>query len=210
MPANAFAPSGFHESKLWTSSVPNYSVNGRPLPYNYGSNIARGDPVYLTSTGTIALYVKGGTTIDGIASGFDYFDPNNILSGAFHQAWLQPSLPSGSVPICKVITDPNTVFLVQANGAALTQSSIGLNFDILAGSSGVPTTGSGISTCAIDATTGVVTNTLPFRLVGIVGVSPGFSPGGPAINQLYNGLYDNQWFAVTMNTQDMTTRTGRA
>jgi len=206
--SNTWAPSGFHEARLWNSAVPNYAINGRQIPYNYGSNIGFGDPVYLTSSGTVALYVKGGTTIDGIAYGFEYFDPNNILSGAFHPAWLQPTLTSSVTPTCKVQTDPNMVFYVQGNGAALTVSSLGLNFDIYSGSSGAPTTGSGISTCGIDATTGATTNTLPFRLVGIVGLTAGFT--GVAINSSYVATNANQWLAVTMNTQDMTTRTGQA
>lgn len=208
MAANVLAPSGFQEARLWTGGSPNYAINGRSLAYNYGSNIARNDPVFLATSGTLNLYVVGGTTIDGIASGFSYFDPNNILSGAFHQAWLQPSLPSGTNVTCKVITDPNMVFLCQARGTALTATSIGLNIDIYTGTSGAPTTGSGISTCALDAGNVHNTATLPFRIVGIVGVTPGFD--GIAINAAYVGTNDNQWLAVTMNTQDVTTRTGQA
>lgn len=210
MAANVYAPSGFHEMRLWNSASPNYAINERPIPYNYGSNIASGDPVFLTSTGTLALYVVAGTTIDGIAYGFTYFDPNNILSGPFHPAWLQPTLTSTTVPGCKVQTDPNMVFMCQAHGTALTQSSVGLNIDIFTGSSGTPQTGSGISQCALDAANVHATNTLPFRIVGIMGLSPGFSPGGPCISPFYVGTNDNQWLAVTMNTQDSTTRTGQA
>ena len=209
MAANTYAPSGFHEMRLWTGSVPNYAINGRQVPYNYGSNIGWGDPVYLTTSGTIALYVVAGTTIDGIAYGIDYFDPNNILSGAFHPAWLQPSgLASTTVVTAKVQTDPSMVFMCQAHGTAITATSIGLNIDIFTGSSGTPVTGSGISQCALDAANIHATNTLPFRIVGIIGVTPGFT--GIAINSAYVGTNDNQWLAVTMNTQDMSTRTGQA
>lgn len=208
MAANTLAPSGFHEARLWTGSAPNYSINQRQLVYNYGSNISYGDPVYLTSSGVLALYVVAGTSIDGIAVGFNYFDPNNILSGAFHPAWLQPSLASTAKVSGNIITDPNMVFLCQARGTALTATSIGQNIDIYTSTSGAPTTGSGISTCALDAGNVHTTATLPFRIVGIVGVTPGFD--GQAISSSYVGTYDNQWLAVTMNTQDMTTRTGQA
>lgn len=209
MAANTLAPSGFHDARLWTGSAPNYAINGRVLPYNYGSNIAFGDPVYLTTSGTIALYAVGGTTIDGIAVGFDYFDPNNILSGAFHPAWLKPSLASTTNVYGKIITDQNMVFMAQARGTALTAAAIGLNIDIYTGTSGAPVTGSGISTCALDAGNVHDTATLPFRIVGILGLSPGFSPNAPCISFNYNGTYDNQWLAVTMNTQDMTARQGQ-
>jgi hypothetical protein len=208
MAANTYAPSGFHEARLWTGSAPNYGINGRPLVWNYGSSIAYGDPVFLNTSGQIALYVAGGTTIDGIAYGFNYFDPNNILSGAFHPAWLQPTLTSSVTVVGKINTDPNMAFICQAKGTALTQSSVGLNIDIFTSSSGAPTTGSGVSTCALDASNVHATATLPFRIVGILGVTPGWET--PAINSSYIGTNDNQWLAVTMNTQDMTTRTGQA
>lgn len=210
MAANTFAPSGFHEVRLFTGSTPNYAVNKRQLPYNYGSNIAQNDPVYLTTSGTIALYAAGGTTIDGIAYGFDYFDPNNILSGGFHPAWLQPTLTSTNVVSASVQSDPNMIFACQASGTALTATSIGLNIDIKSGTSGTPVTTSGISQCALDAANVHNTATLPFRIVGIFGVTPGFSPGQSCISSSYVGTYDNQWLAVTMNTQDITTRTGQA
>lgn len=207
MAANTLAPSGFHEARLWRSAAPNYAWNTRNLVYNYGSSIAYGDPVYLTTAGVINLYTVGGTTIDGIAYGFNYFDPNNILSGAFHPAWTVPTLASTAKPTCNVQTDNQTIFLCQARGTALTQTSIGLNIDIYTGTSGAPVTGSGVSTCALDAGNVHDTNTLPFRIVGIVGLTAGFE--GIAINSSYNGTYDNQWLAVTMNTQDMTARQGQ-
>lgn len=207
MAANTLAPSGFHDARSWRASMPNYAINQRNLVYNYGSNIAYGDPVYLTTSGVLALYAVAGTTIDGIAYGFNYFDPNNILSGGFHPAWLQPSLASTNKPTCNVQTDPTMVFLAQARGTALTQTSIGLNIDIYTGTSGVPVTGSGNSTCALDAGNVHDTATLPFRIVGIVGLTAGFD--GIAISRDYVGTYDNQWLAVTMNTQDMTARQGQ-
>lgn len=210
MANNVYAPFGFREAKLWTGSVPNYAVNGRLMAYNYGSQIATGDPVFLNTSGNIALYAVAGTTIDGIATGFNYFDPNNIMSGAFHPAWTAPTLPSGTEVICKVQTDPNMVFIAQANGTALTQASVGLNIDIFTGSSGTPVTNSGQSQCALDAGNVHATNTLPFRIVGILGITPGFSTQGYNVPAGYVATNGNQFLAVTMNTQDMTTRTGQA
>jgi hypothetical protein len=210
--ANTLAPSGFHEWRLFTGSAPNYATNIRQLPYNYGSNISYGDPVYLTTSGVLALYTVGGTTIDGIAYAFEYFDPNNPILGAFHPAWLKPSLASTAIVSVKVQTDPNMVFACQARGTALTATSVGLNIDIYTGTSGAPTTGSGVSTCALDAGNVHDTATLPFRIVGIIGLTPGFatnSLGIPAISSSYVGTNDNQWLAVTMNTQDMTARQGQ-
>jgi hypothetical protein len=205
-----YAPFGFREIRLWNASVPNYAINSRSVAYNYGSQIAQGDPVYLNTSGNIVLYVKSGTTIDGIAVGFDYFDPNNILSGAFHPAWVAPTLPSSTSVTAKVITDPQMVFWVQGNGAAQTEAVVGLNCDLYSGSSGTPVSGSGQSQAAIDVTTIANTNNLPFRIVGIMGITPGFSGQGLGVTQQYSATGANQIFAVTMNTQDMTTRTGQS
>ncbi len=210
MAANVLAPFGFREMRLWTGSVPNFAVNGRNLAYNYGSSIALGDPVFINTSGLEALYVVAGTTIDGIAQGFDYFDPNNILSGAFHPAWLAPTLPSTTTVVGKVQTDPNMVFVAQARGTALTETSVGLNIDIYTGTSGVPVAGSGISTCALDAGNVHATATLPFRIVGLLGLTAGFGTQGFNVPSGYVPTNDNQFLAVTMNTQDMTTRTGQA
>ena len=207
--ANTYSPFGFQEMRLWTGSVPNYAINSRTLAYNYGSQIGRGDPVYLNTSGNIVLYAKNGTTIDGIAYGFDYFDPNNILSGAFHPSWTAPTLASTVVVSGKIQTDPNMIFMVQGSGAAQVQAVVGLNVDIVSGSSGAPTSGSGISTCGIDVSTIAATGTLPFRIVGIIGITPGFSSYGLNVPAGYTATSTNQYFAVTMNTQDMTTRSGQ-
>ena len=207
----AYSPFGFRPARLFDASVPNYAVNARSIAYNYSSQIAQFDPVFLNSSGNAALYVKTGTTIDGIAIGFDWFDPNNVMSGPFHPAWTAPAgLSSSAVPVAKVITDPQMVFLAQGSGAQQAQSVIGLNVDIVNGSSGTPQTGSGLSQCGLDVSTIANTNTLPFRIVGILGISPGWGTQGYNVVQNYNPLSTNQIFAVTLNTQNMTTRTGQA
>jgi hypothetical protein len=209
---NVLAPFGFRPARLFNASVPNYAITPRSLAYNYASQIAQFDPVYLYTTGNIQLYAAGGTTIDGIAIGFDWFDPNNILSGSFHNAWTAPTLASTVTPSAKVITDPNMVFIAQVhgNGTPLTESSVGLNIDIYSGSSGTPTSGSGLSVCALDGGNIHTTNTLPFRIVGILGITPGWGTVGLNVANGYVPTNDNQYVAVTMNTQDMTTRTGQA
>ena len=208
--ANVYAPFGFREMRLWNSSVPNYAINARQVAYNLASSVGWGDPVILNTSGQVALYTVGLTTIDGIAQGFEYFDPNNILSGMFHPAWNAPTLASTVAVSCKVQTDPNMIFVAQANGVQLSESSIGLNIDIYTGSSGTPVSGSGMSQCALDAGNVHATNTLPFRIVGIIGITPGFSGYGFNVPNGYVPLSTNQYLAVTMNTQDMTTRTGQA
>ena len=211
MAANTLAPSGFHPVFPYGAAPGNYATMQRQLAYNYASNIAFGDPVKMDTNGNINVVANGGTTIDGIALGVDYFDPNNILSGRYHAAWLQPSgLASSTLVEVKVMMDPRMVFYCQARGTAATATAIGKNVDIYTGTSASPVTGSGLSVCALDIANAATTSTLPFRIVGIVGLTPGFSPSAPCIAPGYVATNDNQWLAVTMNTQDMTTRSGQA
>jgi len=205
--ANILAPSGFREGRLFNASAPNYAMTTRFIAYNYGSNIGFGDPVYLFTDGTIRLYAAAGTTIDGIFLGCQYFDPNHPSEPPFRPAWLAPTLASGTIVRAMVSNDPMMKFYAQAQGTAITQASVGKNLDIKSGTSGQPVTGSGMSTCALDVTTLQTTATLPFRLQAIVGLNDG---AGVAINAAYNPTSDNQWLEVTLNTQDMTTRTGQA
>lgn len=200
MSANTLAPNGFQFSRLYGAGAPNYAMQTAQIAYNYGSKIGRGDPVYLNSSGQIALYAQGGTTIHGIFGGCNYLDPN-LQRTQWYPAWNAPSgLASTTIVYAKVIVDPTAVFRAQMHGTAFTQADIGLNVDIYSGSSGAPNF-AGISTCALNGTA-ASTNTLPFRIVDIL------QP--PAITFLYNATYDNNWIEVTLNTSDITTRTGQA
>lgn len=210
MAANTLAPSGFHPVFPYGASPANFATMQRQLSYNYASSIAFGDPVKMDTNGMINVVANGGTTIDGIALGVEYFDPNNILSGRFHPAWLIPSLASNVAVSVKVMMDPRMVLYCQARGTAATATAIGKNVDIYTGTSASPTTGSGLSVCALDIANAATTSTLPFRIVGIVGLTPGFSASAPCINSSYVATNDNQWLAVVMNTQDLTTRSGQA
>lgn len=209
MAANTLAPSGFHQAFIYGGTPANFAFMDYQLSYNYASSIALGDPVYLDTNGLIEVVANGGTTIHGIAIGVDYFDPNNILSGRYHPAWLQPTLTSAVAVSVKVLNDPSAVFYCQARGAATTQVSVGKNVDVYSGTTGQPVTGSGLSVAALDIANAATTSTLPFRIIGILGLTPGFSVNAPCINSSYVATNDNQWLAVTMNTPDMLTRSGQ-
>lgn len=200
MAANTLAPNGFQAARLYNGSAPNYAIRTGVIAYNYGSKIASGDPVFLNTSGNIALFVAGGTTIHGIFRGCSYVDPN-LQRKQWYPAWNIPTLATGTIVSCDIEVDPELTFQCQVNGAAVTQASVGLNIDIASGTSGVPTA-AGISTCALDGGNIHATNTLPFRIVRVV--------GSPAINYLYNSTFDNNLVEVTLNTSDITARTGQA
>lgn len=199
--ANILAPGGFSNSRLLKGSAPNYATRDAYIAYNYGTKIAYGDPVYLTTSGTIALYAKGGTTIHGVFRGCNYLDPASKRL-QWYNSWMAPGgLASTTQVEAKVDLDPDMVFICQVSGGPVTQANVGQNIDILSGSSGQPTY-AGMSVCALDATTIADTATLPFRIVGLV-QEPGFVVG-------YNPNAANNLIQVVMNTSDITTRTGQS
>jgi hypothetical protein len=206
MAANAAAPSGFQTLRRYDGAAPNYGAREEVIAYNYGTRINYGDPVFRFTDGTIRLYAAAGTTIHGIFRGCRYLDPGTLKT-EFYPAWRTPTLPSTTTVFAVVEQDPFMTFMCQAIGTALTQSALGQNMDITAASSGTSTSLAGLSTCSLSGTA-ANTNTLPFRLLSIIGLTGGLAT--PAVNAAYNPLNDNQWLEVMMNTPDYSTRTGQA
>ena len=208
MPANVLAPSGFQSGRPYDGRAPNWGAPTAFIAYNYATKIANGDPVMLFTDGTIRLYAAAGTTVHGIFRGCKYYDPVTQRLQILPQ-WPAPSgLLSTQVVEAYVDSDPMTTFRVQVSGGPITQTSVGLNADIAAGTSGVPNA-NGNSVCALSATT-AVTATLPFRIVSVIGY-PSLLVSGPAgPNANYDPAGANNWVEVLMNTSDIMTRTGQA
>lgn len=207
MAANVAAPSGFQTLRRYDGAVPNFGAREEIIAFNYGSRINFGDPVFRANDGTIRLYAAAGTTIHGIFRGCRYLDPGTLKT-EYYPAWRTPTLPSTTTVWAMVDQDPNMTFQCQQIGTALTNANIGMNIDITTGSSGSTTNLSGISTCSLNGASAANTATLPFRIVGIIGLSGGLVT--PAINAAYIATNDNNWIEVVMNTDDLSTRTGQA
>jgi hypothetical protein len=205
---NQNAPSGFQSGRPFDARAPNW---GSPIAYimwNYATQIAAGDPVFLAPDGTMRLVVAGGTTVHGIFRGCKYYDPGQQRTSWF-SAWRAPTLLANTIVEAFVDSAENDTFRCQTVGAAaVTQAQVGLNIDLVGGSSGTPNA-AGISTAALNQATIAATATFPFRIVGIVGYpNPLSSPGGPYPG--YDATLQYNWVEVMMNTYDQTTRTGQA
>lgn len=207
MAANSLVPFGFRVANQYGGSPSNFPLNVREIAYNYGTQIAFGDPVKSLSTGYVNVFANGNTTVHGVLAGVEYVNPTAIGGFTFAPYWLAPAgLASTTHVIAKVYNDPTTVFMAQVNGAAITTASIGYNIDITAASSGAPNA-AGISTCSLLSSSAATTATLPFRILGIVGISdggvvnmgpiPGYDPTGA-----------NNFVYVKMNTSDLLNTTG--
>lgn len=200
--ANTIAGFGFKDAGTLIGSAGNYVTIERRIAYNYGTQIAYGDPVKLLSDGTIGLVANGDTTIDGIFVGCNYTDTSAIYNYSFKPSWTAPTLASTVAVTAKVIVDPMYQFIAQVSGGTATQTNVGNNIDILAGSAGTPNA-AGYSVCLLDGAnlgSSVTTATLPFRIIGIV-QSPGFTFS-------YDPTAANNLVYVKLNTSDLTNSTG--
>lgn len=207
--ANLYAPSGFQAGRPWDGRAPNFGAPAGVIAYNYASKIAEGDPVFQFTDGTIRLYVAGGTTIRGIFRGCKYYDPVTQRT-QFYPQWPAPTtLPTNAYVEAYVDNDPLYTFRCQVQGGPVTQANVGQNIDIVAASSGAPNW-AGRSVCGLNF--GAIGNgaTLPFRIVSVVGYPGNLLAGPSGPNALYDPTQANNWVEVTLNTSDITTRTGQA
>jgi hypothetical protein len=201
MATNNLAPTGFGYLRNSLIGAATFAADQRTIANGYGTAIMMGDPCIIFNDGTVRAVVAGvGTNLGllGIFAGvLPYYDTTlQATSHGLNGAYLPVAAPPTGANIpCLVITDPFATFMVQTNGVAgFLQSWVGMNCSWVAGSTGNVGQGSnaaGRSAALIDTvTTPVGTgNTLPFRIVGPVGVTGG--PQDPA--------NANPWIEVRMN-----------
>lgn len=159
-----FRPVGYLGGRSYNGAVREYKIlSGYTTAIGEGDIVRLGGSADTTSegylvkeTGTAAL-----TKPLGVFVGCSYTDPNT------GQVIFRNSYPSGGVVasdiIAKVVDDPDAVFEVQADGP-IDQAEIGQNSALVQGA-GVSAFGISSHTLAAGSTT---TDTLPFRIVGVV------------------------------------------
>lgn len=137
-----------------------------PIASGYATNIFAGDFVVRVADGTIEK-ATGTTTLStvGIFIGCTYTEPN--LNYRLH-AQYYPANTVGAVGgvdqiNAYIITNPDIVFLMQADGA-VGIADIGSNAAIVQGAG---STASGNSTNSLDQSSIATTNTLPLRIIDI-------------------------------------------
>ena len=194
MAANVLAPTGLVWSRNKIGAAPTAQANQYSIKSGYATNIGFGDLVKTGSgvnQGYVVLSALADTAGLGIFAGvLPYYDKTyqqnmHGLNGSYTNA----ANPSADIP-CLVISDPFAVFRAQISAPSnlWAQSWRGPNINFLTGTNGAPNA-NGISTLALDYTTLGTSNTLPFRIEGVVGVSGG--PQDPGNN--------NCWLEVSLN-----------
>jgi len=205
MASNLLQPYGLQLNRNALGLAPNYQGKLYLIKKGYASNIGKGDPVKWGTGGNqgyVVLAAPTDTNIIGIFNAvLPYYDTvQQATAHGLNGSYQGSSSPSADVQ-CLIYDDPFATFIAQVNGGPFVQTWQGQNINFVAAGGGVGPGNpniSGISTTALDGTTVAVTNTLPFQIIGTVGVSGG--PQDPANT--------NPWLEVRMNTAQMLSPTG--
>lgn len=201
MATNLLAPNGLSFNRNSISGANTYMANVFKIKAGYATAIGRGDLVKTltgASQGYVGLSLLGDSGSLGVFQAvLPYYDlSQQATAHGLVGSWPTTANPSADVDVL-IVNDPFATFIAQVSGGTYAASWRGQNINFLAGSNGAPN-GAGVSTLALDYTTLGTTNTLPFRIVGPVGVTGG--PNDPANT--------NPWVEVRLNTAEALSSTG--
>ncbi len=146
-----------HGARPVSTTSASGSFNGKvqhlSIASEYGTSIFNGDFVKMVAGGTIEKDTGTATlTTVGIFMGCKYTDPTTKQM-TFSQYW--PASTVATDAMAYVLSDPDVVFLMQADGA-IAQTALGSNFDVIQTAG---TTSIGNSKTAVDADSTATTNT---------------------------------------------------
>ena len=161
-------------------------------PAGTASTIYNGSPVYVNSSGYLAVATATGA--DATTNGFPVGTANTGIVGVFvgcsyynaqGQLIFSQYYPTGTTGIvqAQVVDDPNVVFQVQSAGT-VTQAAVGANVFFTTGAVATGSTTTGNSTASVVAGASAVTTTAAFRVVGFPNIQ-GFSAVGDAYTDVY-------------------------
>ena len=194
---NVNAPNGFQDFGRQDGGSPTAGLTTRLISSADTNAVGYGDPVTSLNTGYVTLSTAGTTQIDGVFYGCTY------LSTAVGRTVWSPNWPgsgAGSDVTAYIKNDPEATFVVQSNNTAITFANIGNNVNFVIGT---PNAVTGMSTTALDAITIATTNTLPFRIVGLLSdYSTPANSNGTDNTSAYNRVI------VTANNWDRSSLTG--
>ena len=161
-------------------------------PAGTASNIYNGSPVYVTSSGYLAVATATGA--DATTNGFPTGTANTGIVGVFvgcsyynaqGQLIFSQYYPTGVTGVIQasVVDDPNVVFQVQSAGT-VAQTAVGANLFFSTGAVATGSTTTGNSTASVVAGASAVATSAAFRVVGFPNVQ-GFSVVGDAFTDVY-------------------------
>lgn len=190
--ANTNAPFGFRQYS-GTGSAPTYEQVVMYIAAANTTDIFFGDPVVPLNTGYITQATSNSVQIAGIFVGCKYLSTSQKRT-VWSNYW--PGADATNDIEAYVVNDPNAKFVAQSDSTGIAFADINANIGFSIGSGNTAT---GISAAILDTSTLNTTNTLPFRVVGLVQNPPG-SAGTEA------GAYN--WAVVAFNNVSTKQLTG--
>ena len=160
--SNTNAPNGFQYFGRLEGGSPTEGQTARLIASADTAAVGSGDPVTSLNTGYVTLSTAGTTQIDGIFIGCRYL--STAIGRVIETNYWPGSGANGDVTAF-LSTDPQAVFQAQSNNTAIVFADIGANINFVAGT---PNSTTGFSAAALDQSTIATTNTLPFRIVGLL------------------------------------------
>lgn len=177
--ANTNAPFGFRQYS-GNGSAPTYEQVEVQMAYNATATFF-GDPVAPDANGQVVRASSNSVQVAGIFVGCQYLSVSQKRI-VWSNYWPGSDVASNQTVTAYIVNDPNAKFVVQNNSAtAIGQDGVNANIGFAMGTGN---TSSGISGASVDRTTIDTTNTLPFRIVGLVQSPPGAN--GTDITSGYN------------------------
>lgn len=173
------APWGLAPTRMLNGSTWNGALNEYQLPSGYATNLFKGDPVYVTGTGTIVIATAGaGNPITGVFMGVKYTSTIQGVNGnqVFAPNWVAGTVTQGAAnALALICDDPNVVYNIQSNNATgVLAADLYNNADLVAGAG---STYSGISGWMLDQATIGTGATKQLKILRLVPV-PGNVYGG--------------------------------
>ncbi len=193
MASNVLQPQGLSWSRNKIGAAPTVQNQIGYIKAGYNAAIGYGDIVVIGTSGNQGYVTIAGDNPAAILGVFfgvlPYFDKTTQKTehGGLMGSYPTTANPSADIP-CQVCTDPFAVFRAQVSGGPWAQSWQFNNINWVAATNGVPGS-NGLSTLVLDGASPATTNTFPFRVEGLVGVTGG--PQDPANT--------NPWIEVSFN-----------
>jgi len=172
--ANIQAPFGFRQFRRFDGGQPTAGFDTLTIASSDTNIIGTGDVVATiqsTAPGAAGNYVSAASSglsqIRGVFFGCEFFSPtvSRKVWSPFFPGSVQTSCGTADVQAW-VCTDPEMLYTVQCSTTnTVTSSMVNHNFGISSGTIGGANTTTGISAMTLASSTGVVTATLPWRLI---------------------------------------------
>lgn len=194
--SNVNAPNGFQYFGRLEGGSPTEGQSVRLIASADTAAVGQGDPVTSLGTGYVTASTPGTTQIDGIVIGVQYL--STAIGRVINTNYYPGSGANGDVTVF-LSTDPEAQFIAQSNNTAIVFSDIGANINFAAGT---PNSTTGFSTASLNQSTIATTNTLPFRIVGLLSQSAPPGSSGTDDTSAFNRVI------VTANFWDRTSQTG--